>query len=234
VFRYRLYWPTGDDAGEIELAIPTVGPGETIFAGDGRKLLVLDSAYDLPEDSLYRGLLTVEEVATPPATRERVTIDSTVVFDYLWPHRQRHAQAVALFQLARRGGIDLISAPQGRRLDVSHGDMSERLTDILRREGVDSALQLGYVSEVTFPSNDPMVVVAGFRQAWADAIETWRTHEGAPPSLADSFHVETHIAQGGDVFITDDGPLLAMCRRLRAEYGFSTLAMRLVEYLDSR
>ena len=54
----------GDDDGEIELGIPTVSPGETVQTGDGRQLLVLDAAYDLPEDSPYRGLLTVEELAS--------------------------------------------------------------------------------------------------------------------------------------------------------------------------
>jgi hypothetical protein len=61
MFRYRLYTGMGGDYGEF--AIPTVQPGETIHAGDGRTLLVLDVAYDLPDDSPYRGLLTVEEIA---------------------------------------------------------------------------------------------------------------------------------------------------------------------------
>jgi len=51
MFRYRLYTRMRGDAGEVELAIPTVKPGETIHAGDGRSLLVLDAAYDLPDDS---------------------------------------------------------------------------------------------------------------------------------------------------------------------------------------
>jgi hypothetical protein len=62
VFRYRLYTPMGGDAGEVVLAIPTVTPGETIHVGDGRSLIVLDAAYELPEESPFRGLLTVEEV----------------------------------------------------------------------------------------------------------------------------------------------------------------------------
>jgi len=32
------------NAGELDLAIPTVNPGETLHTGDGRKLLVLDAA----------------------------------------------------------------------------------------------------------------------------------------------------------------------------------------------
>jgi hypothetical protein len=61
VFRYRLFTPMGDDDGKVELAIPSNQPGETIHTGDGRKLLVLDAAYDLPEDGQFRGLLTVED-----------------------------------------------------------------------------------------------------------------------------------------------------------------------------
>jgi len=37
-----------------------------------------------------------------------------------------------------------------------------------------------------------------------------------------------------EVFITDDGPLLIMCRRLHDEHGLSMRAMRLKEYLESR
>jgi hypothetical protein len=62
VFRYRLFTAMGDDDGEVELAIPTVQPGETVTTGDGRKLLVLDAAYELLEESDFRGFLTVEEV----------------------------------------------------------------------------------------------------------------------------------------------------------------------------
>lgn len=51
----------GDSEGEVELAIPTVQPGETIHTG-GRKLLVLDAAYELPDETDFRGFLTVEEM----------------------------------------------------------------------------------------------------------------------------------------------------------------------------
>jgi len=35
-------------------------------------------------------------------------------------------------------------------------------------------------------------------------------------------------------FITNDGPLLAMCERLRAEYGMPIDAMRIEEYVSRR
>jgi hypothetical protein len=53
----------GGNAGEVDLAIPTVSPGERVTTGDGRTLLVLDASYNLPEESDFRGLLTVEELA---------------------------------------------------------------------------------------------------------------------------------------------------------------------------
>jgi hypothetical protein len=55
MFRYRLFTPMGDNDGEVELAIPTAKPGETIHAEHGRKLLVLDAAYLDDKDDRYRG-----------------------------------------------------------------------------------------------------------------------------------------------------------------------------------
>jgi hypothetical protein len=60
VFRFKLFSPMGGDAGEVAHAVPTVLPGETIRTGDGRVLKVLEAAYDLPPESIFRGLLTVE------------------------------------------------------------------------------------------------------------------------------------------------------------------------------
>jgi hypothetical protein len=54
MFRYRLFTPMGGNAGDVELAIPTVQPGETIHVGDGRTLLVLDAA--LPTSCRRRAL----------------------------------------------------------------------------------------------------------------------------------------------------------------------------------
>jgi hypothetical protein len=63
MFRFRLYTPMGSDAGELELAVPTVAPGETLHAGGGRKLLVLDTAYLPADESDFRALLVVEELS---------------------------------------------------------------------------------------------------------------------------------------------------------------------------
>jgi hypothetical protein len=58
LYRYRLYTPDGDEAGEAHYAV-MIQPDEVIWTGDGRKLLVLEL---VPEegDSLYAGLLMVE------------------------------------------------------------------------------------------------------------------------------------------------------------------------------
>jgi len=45
-------------------------------------------------------------------------------------------------------------------------------------------------------------------------------------------HLETHVADERDVFITDDRALRAMCRRLRDEHGFPIESMGLAEYLQ--
>ena len=52
--------------------------------------------------------------------------------------------------------------------------------------------------------------------------------------MRDGWHVETHVMEGRDVFLTDDTPLLAMCRRLRDEYNLPVTAMRPAEYLERR
>jgi hypothetical protein len=162
---------------------------------------------------------------TPP---ERLTIDVTVARDLLDPKRERHGLATELFALAASGEVELAVAPQGHRLDAE-GDLAEQLRATFADEGVEEAPQLAYASEVTFPSENLFVghYVAGFAEAWDGIVATWRSHEGKPPKLADGFHVETHVIEERKVFVTDDGPLLAMCRRLRDEHGIPLEAMKL-------
>lgn len=169
---------------------------------------------------------------TPP---ERLTIDLTVARDFLEPARERHLVAQELFALARRRVVELTVAPQGLRLDVG-GDLAEQLQSAFGDEGVEEARQLAYLSEVTYPSPAlfPGQYVSDFGPAWEHVVGAWRSHEGKPPKLADRFHVETHTLEGRDVFITDDRPLRAMCRRLSGEHGFQVVAMGLAEYLEAR
>jgi hypothetical protein len=167
--------------------------------------------------------------------RERLTIDATVARDYLDPARPRHARAVELFELARQSAVELSAAPQGYRLDAT-GDLAQQLESMFAKEGVAEAPQLAYASEVTFPSEYlfPGAYVEGFVDAWDAVVASWRTHESSPPQLGDRFHVETHVLEHRDVFVTDDQPLLVMCRRLRNEHGVPVVAMGLAEYLDNR
>jgi predicted nucleic acid-binding protein len=163
---------------------------------------------------------------------ERLTIDATVAFDYLDPNCERHALAVELFELAERGEVELATAPQGYRLDLSKGapDAVEQLREAFEREKVGEARQVARVSDVTVI---PFVVghyIKGFAEAWHAIAAGW----AKAPGPADQFHVETHLADGRDVFITDDRRLLVMCRRLRDEQEIAVEARSLEEYLARR
>jgi hypothetical protein len=149
--------------------------------------------------------------------------------------RDGHAHAVALFGLAGQGEVELSTAPQGYRLDVE-GDLAERLQATFDRESVASTRQVARVSEATFPGADliPGRYDERLSGAWGMIAADWRTHEWKPPALADRFHLETHVVEKRDVFLTSDQPLLVMVRRLNAEHGFSIAAMTVADYLDER
>jgi hypothetical protein len=130
---------------------------------------------------------------------ERLTIDQTVAIDLLDPEAERHALAVELFDLLERGEIELAVAPQGYRAERP-GDLTKQIREVFTRRGVVEARQVARVSEVTYL---PLVFghyVEGFPEACA----------GSSPSHADRFHVETHLADGRDAFITDDERLLSL------------------------
>jgi predicted nucleic acid-binding protein len=168
------------------------------------------------------------------AVPELLTIDATVAFDYIGGAEPRHALAVELVERARRGQVELAAAPQGYRLDLTKGRAQSiaELRAAFAREGVRQARQVARVSEVTFPGPDlfPGNHVEGFAEACEQIAEDWPRAPGA----ADRFHVETHLTEQRDVFITDDRRLLRLCRRLRDEHGFPLVAMRLADYLAAR
>ena len=172
-------------------------------------------------------------------SRERLTIDSTVARDYLAAdderRRERHEQAVLLFDLAEAGEVELAIAPQGHRLDAE-GSLAEQLRTLFASEGIEETRQLAYVSEVTYVGEDLIVgqYVEGFAEAWDMIAADWHSHEWKPPALADRFHLETHVIERRDVFLTDDSPLLVMCRRLREEHGIAIEAMSPSDYLARR
>jgi hypothetical protein len=162
---------------------------------------------------------------------ERLTIDQTVAIDLLDPEAERYALAVELFNLHKRGEIELAMAPQGYRGE-RRGDRTEQIREAFQREGIEQARQVARVSEVTFPGPDlfPGNYVEGFAEACEEIAADWRRAPGG----ADRFHVETHLTEGRDVFITDDRRLLVLCRRLREEHGFPIVAMKLGDYLNAR
>ncbi len=59
MFKYRLHWADGEDAGEAEYAV-NIRPGDLIHDRDGGKLRVLDLVPVEDEDAKYDGLLRVE------------------------------------------------------------------------------------------------------------------------------------------------------------------------------
>jgi predicted nucleic acid-binding protein len=160
-----------------------------------------------------------DRVGTLDAMPERLTIDQTVLIDFLDEGGDRHALAEELLDLSERGEIELAVAPQGYRAE-RRGDLTEQIREMFTRKGIVEARQVARVSEVTYL---PFVIghyVEGFPEACA----------GSSPGHADRFHVETHLADGRDVFITDDERLLSLCDRLR-EQGFPIVAMKLADYL---
>jgi hypothetical protein len=59
LYRYRLHYEDGSDAGEAHYAV-MIQPDEIIWTGGGRKLRVLDVVPVEEEDSPFVGLLRVE------------------------------------------------------------------------------------------------------------------------------------------------------------------------------
>jgi hypothetical protein len=165
---------------------------------------------------------------------ERLTIDVNVVWDYIDPKRDGYRAAVELFDLYRRGEVELATAPQGYRLDVG-GDLADQLREALEREKVRQTRQVARVGPATYPGADLIVghYVEGFPEACERIAATWRSSDGkAPPDGRDRLHVETHVVERRDVFITGDRALRALCRRLRDEYGIDVVAMTVADYLE--
>lgn len=198
------------------LDTPLLFPGHTKRATGARESIGHNVSTEGGEDEAggtNRGRAGVDVVrrrrVPDLTTSERLTIDLTVARDYLAAddekRRERHKQAAVLLALAEAGEVELAIAPQGYRLDAQ-GDLAEQLRTLFSGQGVEEARQLASVSEVTYPSEDlsPGQYVDGFAHAWDLIIGTWRSHEWKPPKLADRFHVETHVLEKRDVFLTDD------------------------------
>jgi hypothetical protein len=59
LFKYRLLWPNGRDAGRAAYAAD-IGPGDIILNYRGQWLRVLATRFTDDEDSVYDGVLEVE------------------------------------------------------------------------------------------------------------------------------------------------------------------------------
>jgi hypothetical protein len=166
---------------------------------------------------------------------DRLTIDMNVARDFLDSRRSGHQAATELFALNGRD-VELAIGPQGQLLDAPGGQLRGELDEMCRRENVLELHQLARLSDATFPSDElfPGQVVEGFEEAWAKIIETWKTSDGKAPDHPDDFHLEAHLLESRDIFVTADRALREMCRRLDQEQGIKVNATTIPEYLASR
>jgi hypothetical protein len=170
-------------------------------------------------------------------TSERITLDTTVARDMTDRRRSGHPYALELLAMAERGEVELMIAPQGRRLDVTYGDLLDQVQALID-EHVPEARQVARLSEATYPSDSafPGAIVQGFDEAWDEVALSWERNgpKDAPPGRKDRFHVETHLLEQRNVFVTNDAALIRMCDRLRDEHSLLVIAARLQDYVASR
>jgi hypothetical protein len=166
----------------------------------------------------------------------RLTLDMTAIRDLVDEERERHGDSLKLLEMADAGRVEIAIPPQGTLADLHgefDGELARQVEQLRSREGVVELPQLAYLSDVTFPGKNllPGYGVAGLHEAWRTVVESWKTHEGRCPGDTDRWYVESHIAAARDLLITEDGPLRALCRRLRKEHGFAIEAESLSEYV---
>jgi hypothetical protein len=159
--------------------------------------------------------------AEPVIAEPRLTIDATVVRDYLDPDEPRHALAARLFEIHHEGRVKLALATSGYNLDIffNEGPLRERVRELIAKEGLEETTQLAYPGLLVPGAN--AIPGAGFpalHESWDDVAATWGG-PGRLPRAADRAHVESHLMERRDVFVTDDEGLLTMCRRLAEEHG---------------
>jgi hypothetical protein len=157
---------------------------------------------------------------------ERLTLDSTATIDLLDEDQVRNPLALGLLDLAKVGRVELAVAASGHVHDQK-GNAARRLRE-LERAGVLVTVQLAYPS-VMYPGTNgfPGPAVAHFRAAW-DAV---LAETGALPRDRDALHVESHLLEERNVFITDDEWLLGACRRLAEKHRLPLVADSLGGYL---
>jgi hypothetical protein len=177
-------------------------------------------------------------------TLERLTIDTTVALDLLDPRRKRHAVARKLVEMAEAGEVEIGVAPQASRFDEHPdlGDFIEQLRDAFPRARIVELPQLPYLSDKTYLDDEFYLDTAeeSLTKVWDSVCATWRSDRDGkgPPGAPDAWHLETHVREKRDVFLTNDGEksggVLSAVERLNDEHGFAIKAMRLEEFIASR
>jgi hypothetical protein len=166
---------------------------------------------------------------------ERPTVDMNVLRAALSERESGHADAMKLLELAAKGVLELAVPPQGALADFDADlttERGEQVRALIESPGVVELDQLPWPSAVTFPSprlfpgGEP---VPGFGEAWAAITADWNG-PGHLPNEKDRWYVESHIAAGRDVLVTNDKGMRTACGRLRDEYGIDVRAGSLADY----
>lgn len=162
------------------------------------------------------------------------TFDMTILRVALDSSRPGHECAVRLLELAGHGLLEVGVPPQGVRADL-RSDMTtpqaQAVLALLRGPGVVELQQLAFPSDVTYPGPNllPEQPTQGFAEAWTAIVGNWNG-PGHNPGGQDRWYVESHVARGRDILVTDDVGMRTMCRRLRAEHTFDITAESLADY----
>lgn len=166
---------------------------------------------------------------------QRATFDMSVLRAVLDPSEAGHEDAARLLKLAGDGVLEIGVPPQGARADF-RGDMAtpraQRVLALLTGPGVVELRQLAVPSDVTYPGPNffPEQPVEGFAEAWTAIDADWNGPGGGKPGGQDRWYVESHVARGRDVLVTDDRGMRTMCRLLRDVHGFDITAESLADY----
>ena len=162
------------------------------------------------------------------------TFDVNVLRSALDPSRSGHEDAAWLFELAADGQLEIGVPLQGLLADF-RGDratpLAQSLHALLLRPGVVELQPLAVTSCFTYPGSNlfPELPVPRFAEVWTAILGAWNG-PGRNPGGKDRWYVESHVARGRDVLVTDDVGMRTMCHRLRDEHAFDITAESLAEF----
>jgi len=136
----------------------------------------------------------------------KVTLDTMVLWEWLKYHRAA-ADLEQLVQLHEAGSIELAVTATIRR-DVSRDPMAERL-ESLPEIGVD---EVGGVARLGFWRLGRDRLADGRFGEWSAGLES-------PPGIEDLDHLQAHMLQHRDFFLTTDKAILALADELSQRWG---------------